>query len=122
MIPPKISRFGRLRKLDLSSNNLRDVALELFSLPFLTSLNLNNNPELDALPPCIAQMHNLTDLSIRSTGVTELPWEVGKLTALLRLQLDSDAFTRPPVAFLRKNDDAREIVRYLRRLAPAKRN
>ncbi|KAK4725934.1 hypothetical protein R3W88_030851 [Solanum pinnatisectum] len=71
-----IDRCENLKKL-LSS-------IQMESLPFLY---IGYSPKLDTFPEIKGDMHCLSELSLNSTGIREMPSSIGNLSGLTRLNL-----------------------------------
>jgi len=72
-LPPWLSKFTKLRRLNLSNNNLHLEKLgSLRTLRVLEELSLANNPLFESgyydLHPLLSSMRNLRKLSLESTG------------------------------------------------------
>lgn len=71
-LPPSLSNLSSLVKLSASHNNLSSSALaaiDLSSLSTLRQLRLNDNPNLDALPPHFASWGKATQGAIVGKGL-----------------------------------------------------
>ena len=78
--------------LDLSELSLDALPPELWKLTQLTRLNLSNN-NLSELPSNIMQLTDLTDLDVSSNTITNLPDELWQLSQLELLNLSSNPYS-----------------------------
>lgn len=79
-------RQSQATELDLRNLKLETVPAEVWTLDWLTTLNLEAN-ELTSLPPEIGQLTHLKKLDLRLNRLTMLPPEIGQLTSLQFLDL-----------------------------------
>ncbi|XP_077440334.1 PH domain leucine-rich repeat-containing protein phosphatase 1-like isoform X2 [Vanacampus margaritifer] len=94
---PALTRFCKLRTLNLSNNALSEFPVTLCDLPSLTELNLSGN-KLSCLPAEVGLLHNLQTLFLDANGLHSLPAELSSLEALTFLGLSFNRFTCiPPV-------------------------
>ncbi|XP_077391307.1 PH domain leucine-rich repeat-containing protein phosphatase 1-like [Festucalex cinctus] len=104
---PALTRFCKLRTLNLSNNALSEFPVTLCDLPSLTELNLSGN-NLSSLPVEVGLLHNLQTLFLDANRLHSLPAELGSLEALIYLGLSFNRFTCiPPV--LEKIKDAERL-------------
>ena len=82
----------RLRRLDLSHNQLNTLSPTIGNLINLQELNLNYN-KLTALPSEIGNLTSLRTLSLVLNKLTDLPITASKLTNLRELDLSDNHFT-----------------------------
>ena len=85
-LPPEISFFRSLQKLDLTGNHLRELPPEIGNLTALRYLDLAGN-HLRELPSEIGKLTALTWLNLQNTQLRDLPPEIGNLTVLTELNL-----------------------------------
>lgn len=76
----------KLTTLDLRSNNITKLPIELFKLTKLKYLNLSNN-KLNYLPREIGKLIELEQLILSYNSIIELPFEIGNLKNLKELHL-----------------------------------
>ncbi|XP_038147566.1 PH domain leucine-rich repeat-containing protein phosphatase 1-like [Cyprinodon tularosa] len=94
---PALTRFCKLRSLNLSNNALSEFPLALCDIPSLTELNLSGN-RLSCLPAEVGTMHNLQNLLLDGNSLSLLPSELGSLEGLTFLSLSFNYFSCvPPV-------------------------
>lgn len=116
-LPPEIGNLTRLRRLDLSGLELKNLPAELGKVTELESLNISGNG-LEDLPPEMAQLAKLEyldasknplraltavgslaqlkHLDISQTSLTSLPPEIGNLTKLVYLDVSQSALAQLP--------------------------
>uniref|UniRef100_A0AAZ3PHZ5 PPM-type phosphatase domain-containing protein n=1 Tax=Oncorhynchus tshawytscha TaxID=74940 RepID=A0AAZ3PHZ5_ONCTS len=95
-----LTRFCRLRSLNLSNNALSDFPLAVCDITSLTELNLQGNL-LTSLPSALGTMHNLQTLLLDGNSLNSLPAELGSLEALTYLGLSFNLFSSVPPALER---------------------
>ena len=83
---------GRVRRLDLSGNQLSEVPPELGSLSNLEWLWLQRN-QLSEVPSELGSLSNLEWLDLSHNRLTEIPGELGNLSNLESLYLSSNELT-----------------------------
>lgn len=96
-LPPVITRLSKLERLCVPDNQIKltEASLkELADLRSLQTLNLNGNP-LGATPD-VKKMLDLRYLSLRSTGLTELPVGLSRLPNLDRVDLRNNVIKDLP--------------------------
>jgi internalin A len=81
--------------INLSSQNLTEVPLQLVRHSYLQTAMLNSN-RLTELPPEIGQLAELRTLMLDGNRLTELPPEIGQLAELQTLWLDGNRLTELP--------------------------
>ena len=90
-----LDEAGRVIELDLMGNNLQALPPEIGQLSNLTKLNLEHN-QLQAIPPEIGQLSNLTLLDLARFQLQALPPEIGQLSNLTELYLEDNQFQALP--------------------------
>ncbi|KAL1022720.1 hypothetical protein UPYG_G00031470 [Umbra pygmaea] len=90
-----LTRFCRLRSLNLSNNTLADFPLAVCDITSLTELNLQGNC-LTSLPATLGTMHSLQTLLLDGNSLSSLPVELGTLEALTYLGLSFNRFSTVP--------------------------
>ncbi|KAJ0641956.1 putative leucine-rich repeat domain superfamily [Helianthus annuus] len=76
-----------LLELNLEWNDIKEVASSIGNLQKLLSLNLSRCYNLKSLPGCIWSLQHLRTLDLSSTGIEELPEDLGQLECLEELYL-----------------------------------
>ncbi|MDY6939633.1 MAG: COR domain-containing protein [Cyanobacteriota bacterium] len=94
-LPPEIGQLTNLQSLYLNSNRLSQLPPEIGQLTNLQSLYLNGN-RLSQLPPEIGQLTNLQSLYLNSNRLSQLPPEIGQLTNLQSLYLSGNQLSQLP--------------------------
>uniref|UniRef100_A0A673YE94 Leucine-rich repeat protein SHOC-2 n=1 Tax=Salmo trutta TaxID=8032 RepID=A0A673YE94_SALTR len=92
-----LTRFCRLRSLNLSNNALSDFPLAVCDITSLTELNLQGNL-LTSLPSVLGTMHNLQTLLLDGNSLNSLPADLCSLEALTYLGLSFNLFSCVPPA------------------------
>ncbi|XP_046873020.1 LOW QUALITY PROTEIN: PH domain leucine-rich repeat-containing protein phosphatase 1-like [Hypomesus transpacificus] len=92
-----LTRFCKLRSLNLSNNRLREFPAALCDITSLTELNLSGN-RLSCLPSALGVMHNLQTLLLDGNALSSLPAALGSLEALTYLGLSFNRLARVPPA------------------------
>ncbi|KAG5858551.1 hypothetical protein KMI_14g19340 [Encephalitozoon hellem] len=67
-----------IKKLDLSSNKLKELPSEIGALNWLVELDLSNN-EVESIPQEVNNMKSLEVLNLSNNKLTSFPWHVLKL-------------------------------------------
>ncbi|KAJ7986347.1 hypothetical protein DPEC_G00338980 [Dallia pectoralis] len=96
----QLTRFCKLRGLNLSNNALSDFPRALCDIASLIELNLQGN-RLASLPAALGTMHNLQTLLLDGNSLNSLPVELGSLEALTYLGLSFNLFSTVPPALER---------------------
>lgn len=94
-IPAQIGQLKGLRVLNLISNQIAELPPQLFELTQLTELDLRNN-QIKALPPAIGRLKNLQRLYLGGNALEELPPEIGQLRELTLLDIQKNRIKRLP--------------------------
>ncbi|XP_062311620.1 PH domain leucine-rich repeat protein phosphatase 1-like isoform X2 [Osmerus eperlanus] len=92
-----LTRFCKLRSLNLSNNRLREFPAALCDIASLTELNLSGN-RLSCLPSALGAMHNLQTLLLDGNALSSLPAALGSLEALTYLGLSFNRLACVPPA------------------------
>ncbi|XP_028977431.2 PH domain leucine-rich repeat-containing protein phosphatase 1 isoform X2 [Esox lucius] len=95
-----LTRFCKLRSLNLSNNALSEFPHAVCDLTSLTELNLQGN-RLTSLPATLGTMHSLQTLLLDGNSLSSLPVELGSLEALTYLGLSFNLFSSVPPALER---------------------
>ncbi|EAY31514.1 leucine-rich repeat domain-containing protein [Microscilla marina] len=85
----------KVKILDLTSQRIQKIPVEIFQFQNLEKLVLTNC-RLKALPKGIAQLKKLQTLILAFNEITSLPKELGQLTQLQKLDLYQNKLTRLP--------------------------
>uniref|UniRef100_H3CE91 protein-serine/threonine phosphatase n=1 Tax=Tetraodon nigroviridis TaxID=99883 RepID=H3CE91_TETNG len=91
----EVSRFSRLRSLNLSNNHLSQFPLAICDIPTLTEVNLSCN-YLVSIPCSVGAMTNLQTFLLDGNNLNELPKELGSLQRLSYLGLSFNHFNHVP--------------------------
>jgi len=94
-LPLEIGELTSLTTLGISGNQLTTLTPEIAELKSLTTLYLMGN-QLTTLTPEIAELKSLTLLYLRGNQLTTLPREIGELTRLTLLDLRGNQLTALP--------------------------
>lgn len=81
--------------LNFSDKNLKEIPKEIYKLPALRYLNLDDN-KLKALPRIIVIFKDLKELRVGNNRLEEITYEISKLTHLEHLFLDRNNFKTIP--------------------------
>ncbi|PON74251.1 NB-ARC domain containing protein [Parasponia andersonii] len=85
-----ISKFKRLRTLDLHNSGIKVVPDSISELKFLRYLDLSQNKDIKALPKCFTKLQYLQTLKLNNCGrLRELPDDMDKLNKLRNLEINS---------------------------------
>jgi len=88
-------RSERMKFLDLSFLNIKNIPKEIGKLPKLKILNLDNN-EIVKIPKEIEELANLRSLWLKNTNLKEFPVEIFNLTNLETLVLKHNQIENIP--------------------------
>ena len=122
--PNAKDKFCAISELDMSSNNLTSLPIEIFSLPYLKQLDFNRNKvtqfptdsdkncggwscprlytvdasnnQLTALPACLFSLPELKELMVNSNRISEVPLCVWTAPRLQRLYLSKNCLENFP--------------------------
>jgi Leucine-rich repeat (LRR) protein len=93
--PQEIFKLPNLRLLDLNQNLIRQLPEEIASLKFLEVINLRNN-QLRSIPSEIGQLQRLHRLELDENQLAELPQELSQCDSLRTLRLSHNSFQEWP--------------------------
>ncbi len=88
-IPAAIGNLTELTRLNLNSNSIKTLPVEIWGLPKLVDLDIGGN-ELTTIPSDIGNFTELTALVLAGNLLTTLPDEIWSLTKLTKLYLGSN--------------------------------
>ena len=95
LLPPEITLFLQLRKLDISNNYLTELPDEIGKLQELSEFRVNNNL-LQSLPSSIKHFKCLVNFQCSGNQLTAVPDEICKMGALKTLNLSGNQIKRLP--------------------------
>uniref|UniRef100_A0A914XB08 PDZ domain-containing protein n=1 Tax=Plectus sambesii TaxID=2011161 RepID=A0A914XB08_9BILA len=100
-LPPDISSLQSLVELNLSRNDISDIPENLKFCKMLMFLDLSSNP-ITRLPATITQLRSLTTLGLNDVSLTQLPQDIGQLVNLKSLEVRENLIRTLPtsIAFL----------------------
>lgn len=105
----------QLLTLFLNINPLSMISGDLFQFkPCLKVLNLSNSPCLEKLPSRISRLVSLQHLDLSSSGILELPKELGFLGNLACLNLENTSSHGTITRQLRSNFSKPQVLRMFR--------
>lgn len=105
----------QLLTLFLNINPLSMIGGDLFQFkPCLKVLNLSNSPCLEKLPSRISRLVSLQHLDLSSSGILELPKELGFLGNLACLNLENTSSHGTITRQLRSNFSKPQVLRMFR--------
>lgn len=87
-VPLELFRINTLERINLSNNNLTSLPNDIKYLTNLKMLNLSNN-KLNKLPDGLVSLESLHDLNIRNNNIIELPSKFHYLTHMRIFKCDS---------------------------------
>ncbi len=93
-VPPALLNMTRLKTLNLSRNQVRELPEELSRLTSLTSLFANTN-RLTAIPS-LPSFNLLTTVSIQSNRLRQFPSSLCQVASLTELELQGNQIARVP--------------------------
>ena len=71
-LPPEIGNLAKLESLYLTSNQLTSIPHEIGNLAKLEILYLSNNPIQGAIPDTFQQLHELSEIDLENTDITNV--------------------------------------------------
>lgn len=84
------------RAVDLRGLGLTSFPVEIYTIPSITALHLDDN-NLTSLPPSIERLTDLTELTLTNLTLQNLPFVMGAMTNLKKLRLTvSRVMQNPP--------------------------
>ncbi|XP_006342407.1 probable disease resistance protein RPP1 [Solanum tuberosum] len=105
-LPISLGVQKKLRLLEIDGcENLKKLPSSI-QMKSLQKLKISNSPKLDTFPEINGDMHYLTQLTLNSTGIREVPSSIGHLGDLEYLQFDETSMSLP-----RRVQQAREASR-----------
>ncbi|GMT48737.1 MAG: hypothetical protein IEMM0008_0276 [bacterium] len=96
-----IQELKKLKKLDLSSKQLKSLPPEIENLKALTDLRLSSN-QLKSVPKELGNLKALTSLWLSSNQLKSVPKELGNLKALTELYLKDNPLSDKEKAKIKK--------------------
>lgn len=99
-LPPEVQTLTSLKRLDLSSNQLKTLPDGLSALTQLNILWLDGNP-LTQLPPVVCRLKALKSLKAMNCGLATLPADLAALQQLNFLGLSGNPMSTVPPAVLK---------------------
>ncbi|MCA9524316.1 MAG: leucine-rich repeat domain-containing protein [Myxococcales bacterium] len=93
-LPSALDKLSRLRRLDLSFNQLTTLPAALRRLKALRVLSLQGN-QLARWPSVLSELSRLRELDLSLNPLTRVPSSIAKLRLLERLNLDAGAGEGP---------------------------
>jgi Leucine-rich repeat (LRR) protein len=108
VIPRDIKRLKKLRILELSLNQIRELPEELGSLNELRALDLTDNgiSNID----CVTRLQNLEELSLFGCALTKLPKDIGNLKKLKYLGIKGNPIDAGELKRIRQSLPNCEII------------
>lgn len=94
-LPPSVATFQLLRHLNLSSNQIRELAPELCLLTELETLEVKHNL-MKGLPSKFGDLKNLKMLNLSSNQFDQFPSQICELEDLRELRLGANFITHIP--------------------------
>lgn len=112
-LPPFLSQFTRLSRIDVSNNALTELPEEIGAVQTLRELNLRNN-RFTEIPKCVYDLEWLEILLLRDNKIREIDATengLGSLKRLARLDLANNNIEQvPPVLGNLKNLNNLELI------------
>ena len=90
-----IGNLFELKKLILTSNDIKEIPESIWNLPSLEELYLNDN-SLTAIPETIGNLENLKILDLSSNMISHLPPSISNLKSLKSLDLSANNLKSVP--------------------------
>jgi hypothetical protein len=94
-IPSPILQLTQLEYLDVSQNNIAQITDSLRYLKLLNELGLDDNVDLEELPPHFCELQNLENLYIQNTKINTLPSCLNQIASLKRIRLCKTVIQHP---------------------------
>lgn len=108
-----IRRARETKCVDLRALGLSTFPVEVYTLPSITALHLDDN-SISMLPPSIERLSDLTELTLNNLQLQSLPFVMGAMTSLTSLRLTaSRRMTSPPYEIVAQGTDV--LLTYLRK-------
>ena len=93
---PPVCHMTGLVQMNLASNEITTLSLEIGDLVGMEELNLADN-KISGLPFTVGTMCSLTELDLQRNRLAVLPTTLGMCASLLQLRLHSNKLTELPV-------------------------
>lgn len=94
-LPPSVSRFQTLRRLNLSSNQIRELPPEICQLTGLEALEVKHNL-MKGLPNKFGRLKSLKALNLSSNQFEQFPGQLCELEALRELRIGANFISHLP--------------------------
>ena len=94
-LPPTVSRLQTLRKLNLSSNQIRELPPEICQLTGLEALEVKHNL-MKGLPNKFGRLKSLKALNLSSNQFEQFPGQLCELEALRELRIGANFISHLP--------------------------
>lgn len=117
-LPEEINLVNTLRELNLSNNRFTEIPSCIFNLQWLEILLLRDNKitEIDASENGLCSLRRLGRLDLSNNNIEQVPPTLGNLKNITNLELMGNPFKLPRQQILVKGTDA--IMSYLRGRIP----
>ena len=83
------------RTVDLRGLGLTSFPVEIYTIPSITALHLDDN-NLTSLPPSVERLTDLTELTLTNLQLHSLPFVMGAMTNLRKLRLTVSRYMQNP--------------------------